>query len=272
MHSIATLFALFTPTIPALEVRLLMMHALRKTRVELITQEHIVLTEAEVNVVQQLLERRIQGEPIAYLTGYREFFGLSLRVTPDVLIPRPETELLVELSLQFAAPHSSLLDLGTGSGAIAIAVAHQRADIKVWASDISPAALAIACHNAEQHGCAIQFVQSDWYRGLPVQQWHTIVANPPYIVQNDLHLSQGDLRFEPINALTDHGDGLSALRQIIQGASKRLAVNGWLLVEHGFDQAEAVRTLFAKHQFANIQSWRDLAGIERVSGARLMPH
>ena len=254
--------------LPMLERRMLVMHALNKTRVELITQADYELSEQELHIVQTLFERRIQGEPVAYILGQREFFGLDLRVTKDVLIPRPDTELLVELSLQFAPPNSELLDLGTGSGAIAVAVAQHRPDLSVWATDISTAALEVARTNAATHRCKITFIESDWYNNLPTHQWHTIVSNPPYIVANDSHLSQGDLRFEPINALTDHGDGLSAYRALIAGAGTRLHVGGWLLFEHGFDQAEAVRALLHAAQFQQVQSWRDLAGIERVSGGQ----
>jgi len=269
-HSVTTLLATITTSkaIPVSEVRLLMMHALNKTRIQLITQSEELLSDAEIKTIHELIQRRTQGEPIAYLIGQREFFGLSLQVTPDVLIPRPDTELLVELGLRFAPPDSTLLDLGTGSGAIAVAIAHERADLKIWAGDISPMALDVARCNAETHQCQIHFVESDWYQTLPDMKWQTIVSNPPYIVQNDPHLSQGDLRFEPRNALTDHADGLSAYRQIMQGATTRLEQGGWLLVEHGFDQAQSVRNLFAEHRFATIQSWRDIAGIERVSGGQ----
>lgn len=266
MHSISN--QLRSAALPALEARLLMMHVLNKTRIQLITQSDYLLTDAELKTYQQLVQRRIQGVPIAYLIGQREFFGLMLHVTPDVLIPRPDTELLVELALQYASPNANLLDMGTGSGAIAVAVAHQRPDLTVWASDISPAALAVARHNALTHHCTIQFEESDWYANLPAMQWQTIVSNPPYIEQRDPHLQQGDLRFEPVDALTDHADGLTAYRQLIAGARSRLLHGGWLLLEHGFDQAAAVRALFAAHGFEQIQSWRDIAGIERVTGAQ----
>ena len=245
------------------------MHVLGKTRIQLITQSDYQLGDTEQQNYAQLEQRRLNGEPIAYLTGQREFFGLNLRVTPDVLIPRPDTELLVELALHYAARNSSLLDLGTGSGAIAVAVAHQRPDLQVWASDISAAALQVAQHNASTHHCSIRLERSDWYADLPDRQWQTIVSNPPYIENGDPHLSQGDLRFEPINALTDHHDGLTAYRQLIAGAPTRLENGGWLLMEHGYDQAHKLRELLAAAPFTQIQSWRDLAGIERVSGAKL---
>ena len=267
MHSISSLLS--ASPLPALEARMLMMHALGKTRIQLITQSDSQLSESEQKAYQELEQRRTKGVPVAYLTGQREFFGLALHVTPDVLIPRADTELLVELALQYAPPNANVLDLGTGSGAIAVALAHQRTDLQVWASDISPAAIAVARHNAHAHHCAIQFIESNWYHMLPSMQWQTIVSNPPYIENHDPHLTQGDLRFEPINALTDHGDGLSAYRLLINGAGSRLTKNGWLLLEHGFNQASAVRDLLAAHHFTQIQSWRDLAGIERVSGGQI---
>ncbi len=217
------------------------------------------------------MQRRIAGEPIAYLVGQREFFGLPFRVTTDVLIPRPETELLVELALQRAPHGARLLDMGTGSGAIAVVLAHARADLQVSALDVSAAALDIARQNAAQHlassGGALRLLQSDWYDALPAgEQFELIVANPPYIVAGDAHLGQGDLRFEPLGALTDHADGLSALRTIVNGAAAHLVAGGWLLMEHGYDQAAAVRALLMAQGFSDVQSWQDLAGIERVSG------
>ena len=244
------------------------MHALKKTRIQLITRSDYLLNETEYHDILTLFHRREQGEPVAYLTGEREFFGLSLRVSPDVLIPRPDTELLAELALHYALPDTHLLDLGTGSGAIAIAVSKQRPDLHVWAGDVSQAALTVARGNAETHHCTIHFIHSDWYRQLPDIRWHTIVSNPPYIADNDPHLSQGDLRFEPINALTDHADGLSAYRILIAGATSRLHAQGWLLLEHGYDQAEAVRHLLLEYGFEQVQSWRDISGTERVSGGQ----
>ena len=254
----------------ALETRILLMHALGMTRIELITRSERVPGAEELQQLRTLVQRRIAGEPIAYLVGQREFFGLPFRVTKDVLIPRPETELLVELALQRAAHGARLLDMGTGSGAIAIALAHTRADLQVSALDVSAAALDIARQNAAHNlapGGGIHLLQSDWYAALPGgEQFGLIVANPPYIVAGDAHLGQGDLRFEPIGALTDHADGLSALRTIVNGAAAHLAPGGWLLMEHGFDQAAAVRALLMARGFSDVQSWLDLAGIERVTG------
>ncbi|WP_394779950.1 peptide chain release factor N(5)-glutamine methyltransferase [Undibacterium sp.] len=254
-----------------LETRILMMHALGLTRIQLITRSDDVLAAEQLDAVQERIQRRVAGEPIAYITGEREFYGLSFSVTPDVLIPRPDTELLVELAQQHAPQNGSLLDMGTGSGAIAIAVAHQRPDLQVTALDVSAAALAVAQANAQKilGPGRLHLLRSDWYAALADQRFHTIVSNPPYIVSGDHHLGEGDLRFEPINALTDHADGLSAYRTIVGGAAVHLQKDGCLLMEHGYDQAEAVRSLLALHGFTQVQSWRDLAGIERVSGGKL---
>lgn len=256
------------PPISPLETRILLTHALNMSRVQLITQSERSLTAEEAQRLSALFQRRIHGEPIAYIVGEREFYGLALHVTPDVLIPRPETELLVELALERPPQNGRILDMGTGSGAIAIAIGHARPDVAVTALDVSEAALAVARRNAAHHGLNITFLQSDWYGALSNQQFDVIVANPPYIVAGDTHLSQGDLRFEPIGALTDHGDGLSALRAIVDGARKHLANGGWLLMEHGYDQASAVRELLSARGFIDVQSWQDLAGIERASGGK----
>jgi release factor glutamine methyltransferase len=253
----------------ALETRILLTHALGLSRVQLITQSERKMTADEAQRLSDLFERRSNGEPIAYITGEREFFGLGLLVTPAVLIPRPETELLVELAVERLPDHGSILDMGTGSGAIAVAIAHARPDAGVTAIDVSDAALAVARQNATRHGANVAFLQSDWYDALANLQFNIIVANPPYIVKDDVHLSQGDLRFEPIGALTDHADGLSALRTIVGGAKAHLAPGGWVLTEHGYDQASAVRELLHAQGFTDVQSWKDLASIERVSGARV---
>lgn len=250
------------------EVRILLGYVLQLSRVQLITQSDRILTADEAQLLATLFARRLAGEPIAYLTGTREFYGLALHVTPDVLIPRPDTELLVELALQYLPPRGRVLDLGTGSGAIAVAIAHNRPDATVTALDVSRQALAIAQRNAQRHATDITFLQSDWFDALTNQRFDLIVANPPYIVAGDRHLSQGDLRFEPLTALTDHGDGLGCLRKIIADAPSYLSPGGRLLMEHGYDQARDVRALLARPAFHAVQSWRDLAGIERVTGGQ----
>jgi release factor glutamine methyltransferase len=252
-----------------LENRLLVAHGLRLSREQLITQSTHCLTMLEAQAVTTLFKRRQQGEPIAYILGSREFYGLAMYVTPDVLIPRADTELLVDLALSHATASARVADLGTGSGAIAVALARTRRDLHVTATDISGAALDVARHNAALHRVSPTFLQGDWYAALGDHRFDLIVANPPYIVAGDHHLVQGDLRFEPIDALTDHGDGLTALRLLASGAAAHLLPDGWLMLEHGYDQAEAVRALLAANGFEQVQSWRDLAGIERVSGGQL---
>ena len=251
-----------------LENRILLCHALGLTRVGLITQSERTVTETEAAALGALVERRLQGEPIAYIVGRREFFGLDFRVTSAVLIPRPDTELLVELALERLAPQGRVLDMGTGSGAIAVSLAHTRRDAQVTALDVSPAALDIARQNAVSNGARVRLVQSDWFSAIEGERFDMVVSNPPYIAEGDVHLSQGDLRFEPTGALTDHADGLSALCTIIHGAPAHLEPGGWLLMEHGYDQAAQVRHLLTEHGYVDVASWRDLAGIERVTGGR----
>lgn len=252
--------------IDALDARILIAHALGYSRVQLITRSKDELSEPQASAALALLERRRQGEPVAYLTGEREFYGLSFETTPDVLIPRPDTELLVELAIGRLPAGGSVLDLGTGSGAIAVAIAHARGDARVSAADVSDAALAVARRNALRHAAQVSFVHSDWYANV-TGEFDLIVSNPPYIAAHDTHLSEGDLRFEPRGALTDGGNGLSDLAAIIAGAPAHLHTGGWLLLEHGYDQAAAVRSMLAEAGWLHVQSWQDLAGIERVSGA-----
>ncbi len=252
-----------------LDYRILLCHALALSRVSLITQSERALTEDEAQRLRALVQRRLDGEPIAYIVGEREFFGLPFAVSGAVLIPRPDTELLVELTIDRLPTGGQALDMGTGSGAIAVAVAHSRRDAAVTALDVSPDALAVARRNASANGVNVTFMQSDWYGALGSERFDVIASNPPYIASGDRHLSEGDLRFEPVGALTDHADGLSALRQLIAGAPRYLKPQGWLLMEHGYDQAAAVRGLLTAQSYTEVQSWTDLAGIERVTGGRL---
>lgn len=252
-----------------LENRILLCHATGLNRVGLITQSERQLTGPEASALNALVARRQHGEPIAYIVGQREFFGLPFRVTDAVLIPRPDTELLVELALERLPAQGRVLDMGTGSGAIAVSIAHTRRDAAVTALDISPQALDVACGNAQANNAAVRFLHSDWYSAVAGEQFELVVSNPPYVAAGDAHLGQGDLRFEPVGALTDHADGLSALRAIIDGARHHLLAGGWLLMEHGYDQAAQVRELLAARRFTEVQSWRDLAGIERVTGGKM---
>lgn len=270
--TVATL--LREPGLPPMESRILLSHVLGWSRTQLITRDREPLAPETVAVYRVLHARRVAGEPIAYLTGTREFFGLTLNVSPSVLIPRPETELLVELALARIEGRRTprVLDLGTGSGAIALAIAHSRPDARVTALDRSADALDVARENARQLGLdgRVRFLSSDWYDALPADEapFDLIVSNPPYIVSGDEHLSQGDLRFEPVDALTDHADGLAALRVIVAGAPSRLLPDSWLLCEHGYHQAADVRALCTAAGFADVASERDLAGIERTTGGR----
>jgi release factor glutamine methyltransferase len=216
-----------------------------------------------------MLQRRLQGEPIAYILGEREFFGLSLKVTPATLIPRPETELLVELALQRIPVHGHfrVLDLGTGSGAIAISIAKNRPDANVVAVDASEAALQVARENAQRLGVAnTSFLQSEWFSELGGQRYDLIISNPPYVAAGDVHLSQGDVRFEPVSALASGADGLDDIRRIAGQAGDFLEPGGRLLLEHGYDQAAQVRDLLTKNGFLEVFSAKDIAGIDRVSG------
>lgn len=263
--------------LPPLETRILLAHVLGWRSTQLITRSDEPLDPAMVARYQALEARRVRGEPVAQLVGAREFFGLDFEVTPDVLIPRPETELLVDtvLTALDGMVRPRVLDLGTGTGAIAVAIASVRPDARVWALDRSAPALAVASRNAgrlldpARPGGAVSLQQSDWYTMLdPALRFDVIASNPPYIANGDPHLSEGDLRFEPRGALTDDADGLSAIRAIVAGAPSRLAPDGVLWIEHGYDQAAAVRTLLCGEGFAEVRSARDLAGIERISGGR----
>ncbi len=227
------------------------------------------------------LARRAGGEPLAYLLGEKEFHGLMLEVTADVLVPRPETELLVDWALELlaATPRTgrdggdadvlSVLDLGTGSGAIALALKHRQPSLAVSASDVSAGALAVARRNAARLGLAVDFVESSWWQAFAGRRFQLAVANPPYIAAGDPHLAA--LRDEPRQALTPGGDGLDALREIVAGAPAHLCPGGWLLVEHGFDQAGDVRALLVGAGLAGVATRVDLASHERATGGRLRP-
>lgn len=252
----------------------LLAHALGRDRAWLIAHTGDVLAREDADRFFALAKRRREGEPVAYLTGWREFWGLRLAVDPSVLIPRPETETLVEVALArlSAGGVPSVLDLGTGSGAIALAVAHERPLARVVATDRSQAAIEVARANAQRLGIAnIAFAIGDWYDALlsaTSTGFDLIASNPPYVAASDAHLHQGDLRFEPIGALAAGADGLDSLRVIVAGAPARLAAGGWLLVEHGHDQSDAVQRLFADAGLADITSTRDLAGVPRVVAGR----
>jgi release factor glutamine methyltransferase len=253
------------------DAQALLGHVLGQGRAWLAAHAEDVLDRTQAESFFAMAKRRRDGEPVAYLTGVREFWGLPLLVSPAVLIPRPETETLVELALAHLPSDRPVrvLDLGTGSGAIALAIAHERPRAQVLATDRSAEALAVAGENARRLRLPnVEFACADWFEGLPRgadgAPFDLVASNPPYVAARDPHLAEGDLRFEPQAALSPGGDGLGALRTIIAGAGERLVPGGTLAVEHGYEQSEAVRALFAAAGYAEIVIARDLAGIPRV--------
>ena len=256
-----------------LDAQVLLAHVLARDRAWLAAHAGDGLERAALERFFALAKRRREGEPVAYLTGRREFWGLDLAVSEAVLIPRPETETLVEAALARLPADADVrvLDLGTGSGAIALALAHERPRASVLALDASEAALALAAANAQRLALPnVRFLRSDWYGALPADAapFDAIVANPPYVAADDPHLREGDLRFEPLRALRAGADGLDALRTIVAGGRARLRPGGWLIVEHGYDQADALRGLLAAAGFLALSSLRDLAGIARVAAGQ----
>ena len=261
-----------THTSARLDAELLLAHALGQSRSYLRAWPERLLTDQQVQVFAILVARRVAGEPIAHILGRREFWSLDLEVTPATLIPRPETELLVELALARIPVDAAwdIVDLGTGSGAIALAVAQERPRCRVMATDVSAAALAVAQANARRLAIGnVTFHQGTWYAGLGQQRFNAILSNPPYIRTDDPHLRQGDVRFDPPGALVSGTDGLDDLRVIVAGAPTHLHPGGWLLVEHGYDQGEAVRRLFVDAGLVGIHSLDDLAGHPRVCLGRM---
>ena len=260
------------------DAKVLMAYVLEKhyqlPRSALLSRDELELNDIALEDWKKLESKRLQGEPVAYLIGKRGFHNIELYVAPGVLIPRPETELLVEIGLQEIKRLNtlvSILDLGTGSGAIALAIASDASQAIVTATDQSTEALEIAKANAKQLKIAdrVQFLQGSWYEALEAgASFDVILSNPPYIASQDSHLNQGDLRFEPLSALTDHGTGLSCLESIISGAQLYLNPNGLIAVEHGFDQSEAVVSLMKLAGLRDIQTHVDLGGHYRVASGR----
>ena len=246
------------------------MHVCMLDRAQLITRADTLLTPEQEQTLQALLAQRRAGVPIAYVTGVREFWSMVLSVTPDTLIPRPDTEILVERALALIPPDTPwhIADLGTGSGAIALALAQERPRCRIVATDISTAALAVARANATRHGLDnIEFRVGAWQTPLGHELFEMIVSNPPYVRLSDTHLSQGDVRFEPSMALIAGEDGLDAIRHIARHSPPRLKSGGWLLLEHGFDQAEAVGNILRGNDYEKIDTFRDYAGQARVTQA-----
>ena len=253
------------------EARLLLRHVLACSAAHIAAHPDDLLEARTEASFFSLVERRERGEPIAYLTQAREFYGRIFAIAPQVLIPRPETELIVDLVLDRFAPDSTvrILDLGTGSGCLAITLALELPKADVTAVDASPAALVIAKQNALQLGAQVRWLESDWFSSLHGERFDLIVSNPPYIAAGDPHLAQGDLRFEPVGALASGADGLDAIRQITAHAGEYMKPGASLLLEHGYDQAGSVLALLEAHPYAATEQHRDLAGIVRVSGGRV---
>jgi release factor glutamine methyltransferase len=250
------------------ESQLLLQQVLKVNRAWLIAHENDDLATDIQHNFNALMQRRIGGEPIAYILGEREFYGLNLAVTPATLIPRPDTELLVDIALKKipANQAAQILDLGTGTGAIALAIAQQRPHTQVTGVDASRPALEVAISNSQQlHISNCLFVLSDWFNNLNDARFDVIVSNPPYIEEADEHLKQGDLRFEPISALASGTDGLDDIRRIIDGCLVHLKPQGWLMFEHGYNQATSVSELMAQTGLVAIESFKDLGGNERVT-------
>ncbi|WP_414485599.1 peptide chain release factor N(5)-glutamine methyltransferase [Stenotrophomonas sp. EMP41] len=255
------------------EAELLLLHVLDRPRSWLFAHATDPLAAADQATFEALLARRVAGEPVAYLIGRRGFWTLDLEVDPATLIPRPETELLVELALERLPPDQALqlADLGTGSGAIALALASERPRAQVLATDASTGALAVAARNAARHELGnVRFAEGghDWYAPLQGVRFDLIASNPPYIASDDPHLEQGDLRFEPSTALASGMDGLDDIRRIVDGGQAHLRPGGWLLIEHGWEQGAAIRALFEATGFVEVQTVQDLEQRDRITLGR----
>ena len=265
--------ALAQASIPRAEALLLLAHASGRTRESLLASPDTLLSPSANRSYEALHRRRLAGEPIAYLVGAREFYGRRFVVDPAVLIPRPETELLVDLAIEYLrgrTADAAVVDLGTGSGVIAITLALEVPSATVTGTDVSTEALRVARANGRRLRAAVAWHAGTWFDALVdrTQRFDLIVSNPPYIAADDRHLQESDLRFEPPTALTDGHDGLAALRAVIRGAPLHLQPGGSLMVEHGHDQAEVVRALLGASGFVDVASMPDLAGIERVTVGR----
>jgi release factor glutamine methyltransferase len=252
---------------PKRDAEILLAWVSGKSRAWLIAFDDAQLDDSQLAALESLLARRAAGEPVAYLIGEREFWSLPLSVSPDTLIPRPDSEVLVEQALsRLPADPCAILDLGTGTGAIALALASERADCQVTGVDRIAAAVALATHNGAKLNLPnARFLQSDWFSALNAQRFQLIVSNPPYIDAADHHLSQGDVRFEPASALVASDHGLADIKTIASSAANYLADNGWLLLEHGWQQGEAVRQILRENSFCQVETCQDYGGNDRVT-------
>ncbi|TSA22072.1 MAG: peptide chain release factor N(5)-glutamine methyltransferase [Betaproteobacteria bacterium] len=268
-HALARVHV-FSPAEARIEAHALASYALGQPRVWLVAHGDETLCAEWQQRLDAALARRLAGEPIAQIVGVREFYGRDFKVTAAVLIPRPETEHLLEAALTQwpAGARVALLDVGTGSGCVAISLALERPEAEVTALDISPDALAVAQENARALGAALRFVEGDLFAPLGGQRFAGIVSNPPYIAAADPHLAQGDLRFEPALALASGVEGLDTIRRLIAAAPDHLVSGGWLMLEHGYNQGTAVRALLTQRGFVQVETQHDLAGLDRLSLGR----
>lgn len=251
---------------PRLDAELLLHHVSGLSRTSFRAFPEREMDASLVAEFERLVARRIQGTPVAYLLGHQEFWSLPFKVSNSTLIPRPDTECLVEQALELALPDDAkVLDMGTGTGAIALALASEKPNWLVTACDLQEEAVTLAQANARELKLAVNVFQSSWFADLPTDRFDLIVSNPPYIASGDYHLGEGDVRFEPASALVAGAEGLDDIRQIVAGAPAWLNNNGWLLLEHGFDQASEVQTLFSRQGFLNIESRKDYGGNDRMT-------
>lgn len=254
--------------LPRLEAQVLTCAAAGVKRSWLLAHDTDAVTDERASAIRALFARRVAGEPVAYILGVREFFGLDFTVTPDVLIPRPETELLVELARAHLPSNGCLLDVGTGSGAVAVAIAHLRPDARVSACDVSPKALAIAADNARHNGVQVEFLESNLLAAFGGRRFHVIASNPPYVAAGDPHLSEGDLRFEPKVALEAGQEGMEVIARLAEASREHLTPGGVLVFEHGHDQGPASVKLLRRLGFQEVNDYNDLASISRVTLGR----
>lgn len=254
-----------------LDSEILLAHCLGRDRAYLMTWPERELEPQQLDCFRDLVRKRLQPQPVAYLIGSREFYSMMLKTTPDTLVPRPETELLVEKTLELSheMEQPKILELGTGTGAIVLAIKQHCPGCRVTATDISEQALQVARENAESFRLEVDFLLSDWYQAIPPQRYDLIVSNPPYIAAADPYLGQGDLPAEPQQALCSGESGLEALQVIIDGASDYLGKDGWIVLEHGWDQAEPVREMLQSNGFSHVQLIKDFNQLPRLTRAQL---
>ncbi|WP_295355116.1 peptide chain release factor N(5)-glutamine methyltransferase [uncultured Succinivibrio sp.] len=249
----------------SLDASLILSYLTDLTKVQLITHDTDELSDETVNHLNELIDKRISGYPIAYILGYKEFWGLKLKVTEDTLIPRPDTEIIVQKALDCKV-HGPILDMGTGTGAIILALKSEYGDVvEAYACDISKKALNVARENARTHSLDVTFIESDWFSALGDKKFSLIVSNPPYIEENDPHLTKTSLPYEPISALTSGSDGLDDIRIICADALSHLESGAPLLIEHGYNQGKSVATIFTENGYKNVETIKDLAGNDRVT-------